>query len=152
MHGLKGLRGEPGHKGDRGPLGLPVSTRQPCSLGSSYFIPTYFDSTSSNHYHIHNCPFVCFHCFDSRSQPSLLCCPLNFVCWIIVHLFMFVTQMLTVFFFPSDCSSCTNITFQTSTHTSINAQGASGLDGKPGPRVSLKRPCFAPRRAILYIL
>lgn len=26
MHGVKGIRGEVGHKGDRGPLGLPVST------------------------------------------------------------------------------------------------------------------------------
>lgn len=26
MHGVKGIRGEPGHKGDRGPMGLPVST------------------------------------------------------------------------------------------------------------------------------
>lgn len=69
--------------------------------------------------------------------PAPLC--LSFICVSVISGYCtsrsVLTTQLTVFW-PPHCSSCTNPCLYV-THTSTNSQGASGLDGKPGLRVSL---------------
>lgn len=88
--------------------------------------------------------FTCLLSFFSYFPPCLLlcACPSSVISGYCTSHSVLTTQ-LTVFW-PPHCSSCTNPCLYV-THTSTNSQGASGLDGKPGLRVSLTWINFIPQ-------